>query len=77
MCNNCGDVGYTIEINDEGVEYMDSCFECFVEAHEADQEDIGAQIDRIMDKRLTINGRLMGIVDIAKMSDEERRRLAA
>jgi hypothetical protein len=27
-------MGYTIEINDEGVEYIESCFECFVEAHE-------------------------------------------
>ena len=36
MCNNCGELGYTIEINDEGVEYIESCFECFVEAHEAD-----------------------------------------
>jgi len=38
MCNNCGEVGYTIEINDEGVEYIESCFECFVEAHEQDQK---------------------------------------
>jgi hypothetical protein len=37
MCNNCGDVGYTIEVNDEGVEYMENCFDCFVAAHEADQ----------------------------------------
>ena len=35
-CNTCGNLGYTIEINDEGVEYTESCFECFVEAHEAD-----------------------------------------
>lgn len=37
MCNTCGNVGYTIEVNDEGVEYIENCFECFVEAHEADQ----------------------------------------
>jgi hypothetical protein len=36
MCNNCGNVGYTIEINDEGEEFIESCFECFVEAHELD-----------------------------------------
>jgi hypothetical protein len=39
MCNNCGEVGYTIEINDEGVEYIESCFECFVAAHEQTQKD--------------------------------------
>lgn len=35
-CRNCGDVGWTIEYNDEGVEYIDPCFDCFVAAHEAD-----------------------------------------
>lgn len=33
-CRHCGDVGYTIEVNDEGVEYMEGCFDCFVAAHE-------------------------------------------
>ena len=33
-CNTCGNMGYTIEINDEGVEYIESCFKCFVEAQE-------------------------------------------
>ena len=33
-CSHCGGLGYTIEINDEGVEYMDACFDCFVAAHE-------------------------------------------
>ena len=31
-CSNCGGVGYTIEINDEGVEFMTGCFDCYVEA---------------------------------------------
>ena len=38
-CNECGNIGYTLKTNDEGVEYMDSCHECFVAAHEADHAD--------------------------------------
>lgn len=38
-CGTCGGAGYTIEINDEGVEYIENCFECFVAAHEADREE--------------------------------------
>ena len=33
-CGTCGDTGYTVEVNDEGEEYMDSCFECYVAALE-------------------------------------------
>lgn len=25
MCENCGNVGYTMEYNDEGVEYLAPC----------------------------------------------------
>ena len=46
MCNNCGNVGWTIELNAEGVEYIESCFECFVEAHEADAEEHCPEDDR-------------------------------
>lgn len=38
-CKTCGGFGYTIDINDEGVEYMTGCFDCFVEAREADARD--------------------------------------
>ena len=38
MCNNCGDLGYTIESNDEGVEYSTGCDECRVAALEADTD---------------------------------------
>lgn len=35
-CSACGDLGYTIEINDDGEEYIANCFDCFVAAHERD-----------------------------------------
>lgn len=35
-CNECGTLGYTLKTNADGEEYMDSCFECFVEAQEAE-----------------------------------------
>ena len=36
MCNNCGDLGYTIEINAEGCEYISGCDACRIAALEAD-----------------------------------------
>ena len=81
MCNNCGNIGYTIELNAEGVEYMEGCFECYVASHEADSDDLGAIIDRVMDMGLTVDGpngtRPLGLVDIAKMPEDWLRRLAA
>ena len=36
-CTNCGNVGWTIEHNDEE-EYMAGCHECWVAALDAEQE---------------------------------------
>lgn len=33
-CETCGGFGYTIEVNDEGVEFMTGCFDCSVAAME-------------------------------------------
>ena len=35
-CNECGNMGYTLKTNDEGVEYMDGCNTCLIAALEAD-----------------------------------------
>lgn len=36
-CKTCGGFGYTIATTEEG-EVMTGCFECFVDAHEAETE---------------------------------------
>ena len=38
-CETCGGFGYTIEVNDEGVEFMTGCFDCAVAAMEAENYD--------------------------------------
>lgn len=35
-CETCGGFGYTIEVNDEGVEFMTGCRECAIAAMEAE-----------------------------------------
>ena len=75
-CTTCGGAGFTVDHNGEE-EFMTGCHECFVAAHEADSEDLGALIDRVMDKGLMIDGRRLGLVDIAKMGEDALRRLAA
>ena len=34
-CDECGGLGYTIKTNDEGVEYMDGCMTCWINALDA------------------------------------------
>ena len=34
-CTECGGLGYTIEVNEDGEQYMDRCFPCYVEDQEA------------------------------------------
>ena len=38
MCDNCGNVGWTIEVNDDGEEYIEGCDDCAVKFMEADTD---------------------------------------